>query len=146
MGSEDFVTHFLDEALFQDVVHIDDIFILRNTQIASGILSSCVTNRPFYLIRTILLSFFFRVFFGEFQQYSYVGTWGHYGSRVMGIYSRPLNGASSPTTNLLYGDIGLLSMDIYAPSVFLKSWALVVVCLCSKFHIFDRPILEEYVS
>jgi hypothetical protein len=30
MGSQDFVTHFLDKVLFQDVVHIDDFLLLGN--------------------------------------------------------------------------------------------------------------------
>ncbi len=37
-------------------------------------------------------------------------------------------------------------MEDCAPFAFLESWALVVVYLCSKFRIFDGPILEEYVS
>jgi hypothetical protein len=36
-------------------------------------------------------------------------------------------------------------MDNYAPSTFLGVWVLVVPYLCSRFHIFDRPILEKYV-
>jgi len=36
-------------------------------------------------------------------------------------------------------------MEDYAPSVFLGSCALVASYLCSKFHIFNRLILEEYV-
>jgi hypothetical protein len=43
MGSQDFVTHFLDGALFQDVAHIDDLPFLVDTHVALGILSSCVT-------------------------------------------------------------------------------------------------------
>ncbi len=42
MGSHDFAMHFLDEALCQDVVHIDDFPLLGNTQIVLGILSSCI--------------------------------------------------------------------------------------------------------
>jgi hypothetical protein len=37
-------------------------------------------------------------------------------------------------------------MEDYAPSIFLRNWALVASYLCSRFCIFDRPILEEYVS
>jgi hypothetical protein len=36
-------------------------------------------------------------------------------------------------------------MKVYAPFFFLGSWALVVLYLCSRFCIFDKPILEEYV-
>jgi len=39
---QDFATHFLDEILFQDVVHIDDFFLLGDAQVTLGILSSCV--------------------------------------------------------------------------------------------------------
>jgi hypothetical protein len=39
-----------------------------------------------------------------------------------------------------------LSMEDCAPSTFLRSWVLVAPYLCSRFHIFNRPILEEYVS
>jgi hypothetical protein len=41
--------HFLDEVLFQDVVHINDLPFLGDTQTALGILSSCVVRRPFNL-------------------------------------------------------------------------------------------------
>jgi hypothetical protein len=37
-------------------------------------------------------------------------------------------------------------MEDYAPFVIVRSWALVVMYLCSNFCIFDIPILEEYVS
>jgi hypothetical protein len=50
MGSQYFVTHFLDEALSQDVAYIDDLLFLGDTQITLGILSSCVTYRPSYFI------------------------------------------------------------------------------------------------
>jgi hypothetical protein len=53
MSFQDFATHFLDEALFQDVVHIDDLLLLGDTHIALGILTSCVTHKPLYLTWTI---------------------------------------------------------------------------------------------
>jgi hypothetical protein len=34
--------HFLNEALFQDMAHIDDLFFMGDAQVALGILSSCV--------------------------------------------------------------------------------------------------------
>jgi hypothetical protein len=37
-------------------------------------------------------------------------------------------------------------MENYALSAFLTSWALIASYLCSRFCIFDRPILEEYIS
>ncbi len=37
-------------------------------------------------------------------------------------------------------------MEDCAPFAFLRNWALVAPYLCSRFHIFNRPVLEEYVS
>ncbi len=37
-------------------------------------------------------------------------------------------------------------MEDGALPVFLGSWVLVVSYMCSKFCIFDKPVLEEYVS
>jgi hypothetical protein len=45
-----------------------------------------------------------------------------------------------------FGGISFLFMEDYVPSIFLRNRALMVLYLCSKFHIFNRPILEEYVS
>jgi hypothetical protein len=42
MGSQDFATHFLDEVLFKDVAHINDLPLLGDVQVALGILFSCV--------------------------------------------------------------------------------------------------------
>jgi hypothetical protein len=36
--------------------------------------------------------------------------WGHYRSKIMGVFSRPLNEASS-STSISFDDIGLLSME-----------------------------------
>jgi hypothetical protein len=42
MGFQDFATPFLDETLYQDMTHIDDLPLLEDTLVALGILSSCV--------------------------------------------------------------------------------------------------------
>jgi hypothetical protein len=42
VGSKNFGTHFLDEALSQNVAHINDFFFLRDAQVGLGILASCV--------------------------------------------------------------------------------------------------------
>jgi hypothetical protein len=39
IGTYGFVMHFLDEVLSQDVMHIDDLPILGDAQVALGILS-----------------------------------------------------------------------------------------------------------
>jgi len=44
VGFQDFATHFLDEVLFQDMAHIDDLPLLENAQVVLGILSSCVVH------------------------------------------------------------------------------------------------------
>jgi hypothetical protein len=54
MGFQNFVTHFLDEALFQNMAHIDDCLLLGKTQVALGILFSCVNHQPSYFTQTIL--------------------------------------------------------------------------------------------
>ncbi len=46
-------------------------------------------------------SFFILISFGEFRQENYASLWGHYGSRVMGVYSGPFSETLSPTTDLL---------------------------------------------
>jgi hypothetical protein len=58
MGFQGFVTHFLDEVLSQDMVHINDFLLLRDTQVALGILSSCVVRQPPYFIQTTILQVF----------------------------------------------------------------------------------------
>jgi hypothetical protein len=57
MGFQNFVTHFLNEALFQDMVHIDDLPLLGNTHV--GILSLCATHQPFFLTQIVPPSFLF---------------------------------------------------------------------------------------
>jgi hypothetical protein len=61
------------------------------------------------------------------------------GLRVMGVYSKPLNGASGLTTNLpwwyrliVYGRLCLIC--------FYKELGFDGFVLCFKFCIFDRPI------
>jgi hypothetical protein len=53
VGFQNFVTYFLDKILSQDAVHINDLFLLGNTQVALGILFSCVVCQLSYLNQTI---------------------------------------------------------------------------------------------
>jgi len=69
---------------------------------------------------------------------------GHYGSMIVGVFSRPFNEALGLTIS--FGGIDFFSMEDCAPSIFLGSWAMLDPYLCFKFHIINRPILEEYVS
>jgi hypothetical protein len=57
VGSQDFATHFLDEVLSQNMVHVNDLPLLRDTHVALGIFFSCVTHRPSYFTWTILFFF-----------------------------------------------------------------------------------------
>jgi len=47
---------------------------------------------------------------------------------------------------IYFGGISLLSMKDCVSFVFLVSWALVILYLWSRFCIFNRLVLEEYVS
>jgi hypothetical protein len=59
--------HFLDEVLFQDLAHINDLHFLGDTHVALGIMSSCVTCQPSYFIQTIFLSFSFLSLLANFN-------------------------------------------------------------------------------
>jgi hypothetical protein len=71
-------------------------------------------------------SLFFFVSFGEFRQDIYANMWGHYGCKVMRVYSGPLSKVSSLTTNLFWWYRPLF-MEVCSPSTFLESWALVAL-------------------
>jgi hypothetical protein len=45
--------------------------------------------------------FFLHISFDRFQHDSYVSMWGHYGSRIMGVFSRPFSEVSGSITNIL---------------------------------------------
>jgi hypothetical protein len=65
MGFQDFATHFLDGALFQNMVHIDDLPLLGDAQVVFGhFVINC--NLLTFLSHTNNTSFFF-VYFGKFQ-------------------------------------------------------------------------------
>jgi hypothetical protein len=42
MGFSNFATRFLEEVLSQDMMHIDDLFLLGDAHVVLGILFSCV--------------------------------------------------------------------------------------------------------
>jgi hypothetical protein len=55
-----------------------------------------------FLFHTDSTSFFLPIYFGGFQRKSYESMWGHYGFRIMGIFPRPLNEASSSIIDILW--------------------------------------------
>jgi hypothetical protein len=57
VGFQNFVTHFLDEVLFQGVVHINDLPLLGDAHVALDILFSCVIRQPSFFIQIVLPSF-----------------------------------------------------------------------------------------
>jgi hypothetical protein len=88
--------------------------------------------------------FFLRVSFGRFRYENYANIWGHYWSRIVGTFSRPFSETSSLTMDILWW-YGFFFMKECAPFIFLRSWVFVALYLCSRFHIFNKPVLEEYV-
>ncbi len=91
--------NFLNEVLSQDVAHIDNFFLPRNA-FGHFVLMCRLSTFVFHTDNTFF--FFFLVSFSGFQQESYVGMWGHYGSMIVGVFSRPLNKASGSTTDILW--------------------------------------------
>ncbi len=55
-----------------------------------------------FLSHTNNTSFFLPISFGGFQQESYAGMCGHYGSRIMGVFSRPFSKVLGFTTNIFW--------------------------------------------
>ncbi len=70
--------------------------------------------------------------------------WGHYGSKTMGIFSGPLNEALGSITDICWWYRSIFYEGL-CPICFSKELALVVPYLCFRFHIFNIPVLEEYV-
>ncbi len=69
--------------------------------------------------------------------------WGHYGSKIVGVFPRPPSEASDSTTNILWRYKPSLYGGL-CPIYFSRELGFVALYLCSKFRIFDRPILEEF--
>jgi hypothetical protein len=134
----------MDEALSQDVSHINNFPLLGGAQVALGILFSCVARWLFLFHSTNTSFFFLLVSFGEFWQENYVGMWGHYGSIIMGVYSGPF----SETLGLTIDLFGWYRPFIYGglcPIYFSRELGFSGSYLCSRFCIFDRFVLEKYV-
>jgi hypothetical protein len=128
---------FLDEVLFHDMVHIDDLFLLGDVQVTLGISSSCVACWPSYFKQTKLPS-------------SFLFLLANFNKRVMldimglgwwEFFYHPL-ARHQVQLPISFGEISLLSMEECAPFVFLGSWVLVALYLCFKFCIFKKPFLE----
>jgi len=121
---------------------MDDLPLLGDAYIVLGILFSCVVFVNLFISHEQYL-LFLHISFGGFWQESYACMCGHYGFRIMGIFSRPLRNHAQLLIS--FGGIKLLFTEDCAPSTFIGNWALVAPYLCIRFRIFDRPILEDYV-
>jgi hypothetical protein len=119
LGFQNFATHFLNEVLFQDVAHINDLPLLGNAQVVLGILSSCVTRQPSYLTRTVSPS-------------SFMFLLASFDTKNMQIYGDIMGPKSwesfhGPLTKhrvrlpISFSDISLFSMENCVPSIFLRS-------------------------
>jgi hypothetical protein len=63
----------------------------------------------------------------------------------MGDFSRPINKALGSTSSFLWW-YKLFIYGRLCPICFLWELVMVILCLYSRFHIFNKSLLEEYVS
>ncbi len=125
------------------MAHIEDLPLMGDARVALGILSSCVITQPFYFTWTIIFSSFLP-FLASFDERIMKVCGDIMGIKSWESFQGPLIRHHAQLL-ISFSGICLLFMEDYAPSVFLKSWVLVVPYLCSRFHIFNGPVLEEYV-
>ncbi len=124
-------------------MHINDLLLLGDTQVALGILSSCVIHQLSYFTRIVFLFFSFLFLLAGLDMKIMQVCGDIMGPRSWESFQGHLVRCQTQLP-ISFGGIGLLSMEDYAPFDFLGSWVLVVPYLCSRFYIFNRPILEEY--
>ncbi len=132
VGSQDFATHFLNEVLCQDLVHINNFPLLGDAHVALGILSSYVAHRPSYLTRIVPPSFMF-LLAGFDKKIMQVcedimgpGSWEFFqGPLVRHQVQLPIS----------FGGMGLFSMEDYASLLF-QGVALQWLHICALSFIF----------
>jgi hypothetical protein len=109
------------------------------------ILFSCVTCQLYYLTQTILPSSSFLSLLAGFNKRVMQICGDITGPRSWESFQGPLARHQAQLL-ISFGGIGVIFMEDCVPSIFLESWVLVGLYLCSKFCIFNRFVLEEYVS
>jgi hypothetical protein len=109
------------------------------------ILSSCVTCQLYYFTQTILPYASFLFLLAGFNKRVMQICGDITGPRSWESFQGPLTRHQAQLL-ISFGGIGVIFMEDCVPSIFLRSWALVGLYLCSKFFIFYRSVLEEYVS
>ncbi len=103
MSFQDFATHFLDEVFFQDMVHAYQWSSSLGRHLGCFGHFVLMCSSLTFLSHSDSTSFFFLLIsFGEFWQEIYVNMWGHYGSRIMGVFLVPLHVASNLTIDILW--------------------------------------------
>jgi hypothetical protein len=107
-------------------------------------LSSRAIHRPSYFTRTLPFSFSLLFLLAGFDKRAMQICGDIMGSGSWESIQGPLVG-HQVQLSISFGGISFIFMEDYAPFYFLKSWVLMVPYMCSKFHIFDIFILEEYV-
>ncbi len=145
VGSQDFAMHFWLRFYFKMWRILMNFPLLGDAHVALGILSSCVTHRPSYLTWIIFLSSHLLFLLASFNKRVMQVCGDIMGLRLWEFFQNPL-ARRQAWLPISFGDIGFLSMKDYAPFVLIGSWALVAPYLCHRFHIFNRFVLEEYVS
>jgi hypothetical protein len=55
-----------------------------------------------FLFHTNIVSFFLLISFGRFRQKNYAYIWGHYGFKIVGVFSKPLSKVLGSTFNILW--------------------------------------------
>jgi hypothetical protein len=123
---------------------MDDFLFLGDVHVGLGILSSCIIHRPSYFTRTILLYFSFLYFLVGFNRRIMQICGDIMGLRSWESFQGPL-ARCQVRLPISFGGTNLLSMEDCAPFTFLGSWVLVILYLYSRFHIFNKPVLEKYV-
>jgi hypothetical protein len=83
------------------MVHINDLPFLGDDQVVLNILFSCAVHWPSYFTHSTFF-FFLPISFGGFWHESYSYMWGHYGFKIMRVFSKPFDKVSSLTTNILW--------------------------------------------
>ncbi len=91
MGFQNFSTHFLDEKFISRCGTYQQSSFLRKRPKCFGHFVIMYSSSTFLFHADNASFFFFLVSFGEFQQKRYAGMWGHYGSRIVGVFLGPLN-------------------------------------------------------
>jgi hypothetical protein len=80
-------------------VHIDDLFLLGDTQFGHFVFMCSSSTFLSHMDNTSF--FFLLVSFSGFRYESYANMWGRYGSKIVGVFSGPLSEALGSIIDIL---------------------------------------------